>query len=63
MKSIYTCTCNTNFERENDLKGLLSTSIASATTAAEQLLEKMGAIQSQSIIPSTNDGSIPEGNG
>ena len=28
-----------------DLKGLLSTSIASATTAAERLLEEMGAIQ------------------
>ena len=37
----YTCTCNTNFEGRIDLKGLLSTSIASAITAAERLLEEM----------------------
>ena len=50
---IYTCTCNTrmlhfNFKGRMDLKGLLSTSIASATTAAERLLEEMGAIQIES---------------
>ena len=33
-----------NFKGRMDLKGLLSTSIASVTTAAERLLE-MGAIQ------------------
>ena len=33
-----------NFERENGFKGLLSTSIATAVTAAEQQLGEMGAI-------------------
>ena len=46
MKFIYTCTCHTNFKTKGriDLKGLLSTSIVSAITAAERLLEEMGAI-------------------
>ena len=33
-----------NCKKENEFKGLLFTSIASAITAAEQLLEKMKAI-------------------
>ena len=33
-----------NFKRDNGLEGLLSSSIASAITTAERLLEEMGAI-------------------
>ena len=48
MKFIYTCTCKYDvtltLKGRIDLKGLLSTSIASAITAAERLLEEMGAI-------------------
>ena len=52
---IYTCTCNTTSKRRMYLKGLVSTSIASVITAAEQLLEEMGAthIWIVTIIPST----------
>ena len=51
MKFIYTCTYNTRIlltsKGRIDLKDFLSTtSIASAITAAERLLEEMGAIQS-----------------
>ena len=44
----YACTCNNILTSKGkiDLKGLLSTSIASAITAAERLLEEMGAIPS-----------------
>ena len=48
MKFIYTYTCNTRIlstsKERIDLKGLLSTSIALAITAAKWLLEEMGII-------------------
>ena len=48
MKFIYPCTCKYDVTLTSkgriDLKGLLSTSIASAITAAKRLLEEMGAI-------------------
>ena len=46
MKFIYTYTCKYDVTSKGriHLKGLLSTSVASAITAAEWLLEEMGAI-------------------
>ena len=65
MKFIYTCTCNTNFERENRLKRFAVYFYCFSDNCCRVTAGGNGSDphlyeSSRSVIPSTNDGSISE---